>query len=53
MFLTHYLTTNKNGVHVFTFKIKRRLADKSRDRKTLDGWRWDLSDLQAPVYFEL
>ena len=36
-FLTHYMSTNKNGVLVFTFKIKRRLADKSQDRKTLDG----------------
>ena len=46
------MSTNKNLVLVFTFKVERRLADKSHDHKTLDGSPY-LSDLQAPVYLEL
>ena len=47
------MSANKNFVLFFSFKVEQRFADKSHDRKTLDGSPWYLSDLQAPAYFIL
>ena len=47
------MSIDKNFVLFFTFKVEQRFADKSHDRKTLDGLPGDLSDLQVPAYLIL